>query len=55
MGRFFSLAEKRKQLQGKKMKRKDDGYHLKKFPCKRFRVGDCEFTKDDCRYSHDMS
>ena len=52
MGKFPSLAEKRKQLQGRKMKRKESDF-LKKFPCKRFKNGTCEFKDDDCKYSHE--
>ena len=52
MGKFSSLAEKRRQLQGRKMKRKE-GDFSKKFPCKRFRNGVCEFTNDDCKYAHE--
>ena len=35
------------------MKRKDDDRFLKKFPCKRFKIGICKFTNEDCKYNHD--
>ncbi|XP_065071496.1 tRNA (guanine(26)-N(2))-dimethyltransferase-like [Rhopilema esculentum] len=52
--KFQSLSEKRKQLQGKKTKRKELSSHplTKDFPCKRHKQGLCEFSSEDCRYLH---
>ena len=54
---FSTLAEKRKQLQGKKTKRNEEeiAAKVKQFPCKRFKQGTCELSADECRYSHDDS
>ena len=54
---FPTLAEKRKQLQGKKTKRNEEeiAAKVKQFPCKRFKLGTCELSADECRYSHNDS
>ncbi|KAJ6668032.1 hypothetical protein lerEdw1_016353 [Lerista edwardsae] len=49
-----SLQEKRKLHQNKRKEcgEESDGSHLKNFPCKRFRQGNCSLG-DKCRYSHE--
>ncbi|XP_048346927.1 tRNA (guanine(26)-N(2))-dimethyltransferase isoform X1 [Sphaerodactylus townsendi] len=49
-----SLQEKRKLHQNKRKgcAEESDGSHLKSFPCKRFREGNC-LLGDSCRYSHE--
>eukprot|EP00794_Sanderia_malayensis_P005618 gene5617-6309_t len=55
--RFECLADKRREMQGKKTKRKyeeKDKDYLKQFPCKNFKEGECEFDADNCQYSHEL-
>ncbi|XP_060096657.1 tRNA (guanine(26)-N(2))-dimethyltransferase isoform X1 [Heteronotia binoei] len=49
-----SLQEKRRLHQNKRKgcAEESDGSHLKNFPCKRFREGNCSLG-DNCRYSHE--
>ncbi|XP_062979339.1 tRNA (guanine(26)-N(2))-dimethyltransferase isoform X2 [Elgaria multicarinata webbii] len=49
-----SLQDKRKLHQNKRKEHAEesDGTHLKNFPCKRFRQGNCSLG-DKCRYSHE--
>ena len=47
--KYESLAEKRKQKQGKRTRRRDDD-DLKQFPCKKFKEGKCQ--DDPCKYFH---
>ncbi|XP_008115675.1 tRNA (guanine(26)-N(2))-dimethyltransferase isoform X2 [Anolis carolinensis] len=49
-----NLQEKRKLHQNKRKAcgEESDGAHLKNFPCKRFRQGNCSLG-DKCRYSHE--
>lgn len=49
--RFPNLADKRKELQGKR-RRDQPKQDLKQFLCKRFKRGECQFS-DTCRFSHD--
>lgn len=50
-----SLQQKRKLHQNKRNAggEESDGSHLKNFPCKRFRQGNCSLG-DKCRYSHEV-
>ncbi|XP_022239514.1 tRNA (guanine(26)-N(2))-dimethyltransferase-like isoform X3 [Limulus polyphemus] len=43
--------EKQWRKQGKKIKMKDD--HLKEYPCKKIKMGECTFG-DQCKYSHEL-
>merc|ERR1712168_127570 len=48
--RFSDLAQKRKELQGK---RQHITKQSKRSVCKKFKKGECKLTEDKCRFSHD--
>lgn len=46
-----TITDKKHRLQGKRKKPNTDETFFKKYPCKRFKAGNCD-KGENCRYSH---